>query len=170
MAYKRNVEIFEEAYTKKDDKSVISYVSRDGKKRYIPGSEDPDVEYDIELKTINEESIKGTGNISISTDVPVVTVAGATPTQKLMANTFYKFGVVDSLTLTKELPTLGKLCIYAFSFTAGANFDPSTDITWPDGVTLDRDMELEAGQFCEVSILDDRATFVAWPAPETETT
>lgn len=43
MAYKRNVEIFEEAYTKKDDKSVISYVSRDGKKRYIPGSEDPNV-------------------------------------------------------------------------------------------------------------------------------
>lgn len=44
MAYKRNVEIFEEAYTKKDKKSVISYVSRDGKKRYITGSEDPDVE------------------------------------------------------------------------------------------------------------------------------
>lgn len=44
MAYKRNIEIFEEAYTKKDDKSVLSYVSRDGKRRYIPGSEDPDVE------------------------------------------------------------------------------------------------------------------------------
>lgn len=31
MAYKRNVEIFEEAYEKKDAKSVVSYVARDGR-------------------------------------------------------------------------------------------------------------------------------------------
>ena len=44
MAYKRKVEIFEEAYTKKGEKSILSYDGRDGKKRYIAGSSDPDVE------------------------------------------------------------------------------------------------------------------------------
>ena len=44
MAYKRKVEIFEEAYTKKGKKSILSYDGRDGKKRYIAGSSDPDVE------------------------------------------------------------------------------------------------------------------------------
>lgn len=184
MAYKRNIEIFEEAYEKKDNKSVLSYVAKDGHRRYIAGSEDPDGSDDIQLKTINETSLKGTGNISlvssvktvngqtmtgegnVSTEIPVVTVSGATPTQALSPNTFYRFGTVTSLTLTKVLPTFGILNIYAFSFTAGDSFDASTDITWPDGVVLDREMELEAGQFCEVSILDDHATFVAWPAPE----
>ncbi len=42
MAYKRNIEIFEEAYEKKDAKSVVSYVARDGRKRYIAGSKSPD--------------------------------------------------------------------------------------------------------------------------------
>lgn len=42
MAYKRNVEIFEEAYEKKDAKSVVSYVARDGRRRYIAGNKNPD--------------------------------------------------------------------------------------------------------------------------------
>lgn len=42
MAYKRNIEIFEEAYEKKDAKSVVSYVARDGRRRYIAGNKNPD--------------------------------------------------------------------------------------------------------------------------------
>ena len=80
MAYKRKVEIFEEAYTKKGEKSILSYDGRDGKKRYIAGSSDPDVEpgggggsgiESIEQTVTSEES----GGVNIIT---VTTSDGAT--------------------------------------------------------------------------------------------
>jgi len=80
MAYKRKVEIFEEAYTKKGEKSTLSYDGRDGKKRYIAGSSDPDVEpgggggtgiESIEQTVTSEES----GGVNVIT---VTTSDGAT--------------------------------------------------------------------------------------------
>ena len=80
MAYKRKVEIFEEAYTKKGEKSILSYDGRDGKKRYIAGSGDPDVEpgggggtgiESIEQTVTSEES----GGVNVIT---VTTSDGAT--------------------------------------------------------------------------------------------
>lgn len=80
MAYKRKVEIFEEAYTKKGEKSILSYDGRDGKKRYIAGSSDPDVEpgggggtgiESIEQTVTSEES----GGVNVIT---VTTSDGAT--------------------------------------------------------------------------------------------
>lgn len=80
MAYKRKVEIFEEAYTKKGKKSILSYDGRDGKKRYIAGSSDPDVEpgggggtgiESIEQTVTSEES----GGVNVIT---VTTSDGAT--------------------------------------------------------------------------------------------
>lgn len=168
MAYKRNVEIFEEAYTKKDDKSTLSYVARDGHRRYIPGSADPDVEYDIDLKTINEESLKGTGDISVAVPVPVIEVEGAEPEQELTPNTFYKFGAVDSLDLTLGEGEEDVLNIYAYSFTASSSFDPSTSTYLPEGVVLSGDFAIEEGQTCEISIQDGRAAFMVWDAPEEE--
>lgn len=152
MAYKRNVEIFEEAYTKKDDKSTLSYMARDGHRRYIPGSDDPDIE-------------PGGGNSS----VPVVEVEGDTPEQELAPNTFYKFGTVDSIDFTLGEGEEGVMNIYAFSFTASEDFDPSTGISWPEGVRLNGELEIEAGQECEVSIYDGKAAFMVWDAPEVET-
>jgi len=152
MAYKRNVEIFEEAYTKKDDKSTLSYMARDGHRRYIPGSSDPDIE-------------PGGGSSSI----PVVEVEGDTPEQELAPNTFYKFGTVDSIDLTLGEGEEGVMNIYAFSFTASEDFDPSTGISWPEGVRLNGELEIEAGQECEVSIYDGKAAFMVWDAPEVET-
>lgn len=168
MAYKRNVEIFEEAYTKKDDKSTLSYVARDGHRRYIPGSDDPDVEPwggDIDLKTINEESLKGKGDISVAVPVPVIEVEGAEPEQELAPNTFYKFGEVDSLDLTLGEAEEGVLNIYAYSFTASSSFDASTSTYLPEGVMLSGDFAIEEGQTCEISIQDGRAAFMVWDAP-----
>ena len=143
MAYKRNVEIFEEAYTKKDDKSTLSYVARDGRRRYIPGSSDPDVE-------------PGGG----SSSAPVVVVEGDTPEQELAPNTFYKFGEVDSLDLTLGEGEEGVMNIYAFSFTASEDFDPSTGISWPEGIALNRDFEVNEGDYCEVSIMNNVALYI----------
>ena len=156
MAYKRNVEIFEEAYTKKDNKSTLSYIARDGLKRYIPGSTDPNVE---------------PGGGGESSSVPVVVVEGDTPEQELAPNTFYKFGTVDSLDLTLGEAEEDVLNIYAFSFTASEDFDASTGISWPTGVRLNGEFEIEAGQECEVSICDGKAAFMVWDAaPEGEAT
>lgn len=158
MAFKRFIEILEELFTQKGDESILRYRGRDLKSRYIKGYLTPDGE--PTLKTINGKSVKGSGDIS--TDVPVISVTGTTPSQKLSPNKFYKFGVVTSLTLTLELPEVGKLCIYAFSFTAGEDFDPSTDLSLPEGVVFDRELELEEGDFCEVSIRENKATFTVW--------
>lgn len=149
-------------------KSWLRYRGNDKLFHYIKTYDSPDGGGgdDIQLKTINGESLKGTGNITITTDVPVVGVSGTTPTQELAPNTFYKFGTVTSLTLTLHLPVDGIVNIYAYSFTAGENFDATTAI--PTGVTLDRELEIEEGQFCEVSIQDGHATYMVWPAPEAE--
>lgn len=143
MAYKRNVEIFEEAYIKKDNKSTLSYVARDGRKRYIPGSTDPDVE-------------PGGG----SSAVPVIVVGGDEPEQELAPNTFYKFGTVDSIDLTLGEGEEGVMNIYAFSFTASEDFDPSTGISWPEGIALNRDFEVNEGDYCEVSIMNNVALYI----------
>lgn len=143
MAYKRNVGIFEEAYTKKDDKSTLSYMARDGHRRYIPGSSDPDVE-------------PGGGNSA----VPVIEVEGDEPEQELAPNTFYKFGTVDSIDLTLGEGEEGVMNIYAFSFTASEDFDPSTGISWPEGIALNRDFEVNEGDYCEVSIMNNVALYI----------
>lgn len=165
MAYKRNIEILEEAYEKKDAKSVISYVAKDGNRRYIAGQESQDG--NAKFKTINNESLKGTGNISVAVPVPVIEVEGDTPEQELSPNTFYKFGTVDSIDLTLGEGEEGVMNIYAFSFTASEDFDASTGISWPEGVRLSGELEIEAGQECEVSIYDGKAAFMVWDAPET---
>lgn len=169
-------------------KSWLRYRGNDKLFHYIKTYDSPDGGGgdDIQLKTINSESLKGTGNITlvssvktingetmtgtgnVSTQVPVVTVSGATPTQELAPNTFYKFGTVDSLTLTMALPTFGILNIYSYSFTASSSFDASTSTYLPDGVTLNGDFAIEEGQTCEISIQDGRAAFMVWDAPEVE--
>lgn len=148
-------------------KSWLRYRGNDKLFHYIKTYDSPDASGDeVQLKTVNGESLKGTGNITISTDVPVVEVTGATPTQQLAPNTFYKFGSVDSLTLTLGTPTSGVLNIYAYSFIASASFDASTSTYLPEGVILSGEFAIEEGQTCEISIQDGRAAFMVWDAPE----
>ena len=147
-------------------KSWLRYRGNDNLFHYLKTYDAPDASGDeIQLKTINSESLKGTGNISITTDVPVVGVSGTTPTQELAPNTFYKFGEVDSLDLTLGTPTSGVLNIYAYSFTASSSFDASTSTYLPEGVVLSGEFEIDEGQTCEISIQDGRAAFMVWDAP-----
>lgn len=163
----RFIEIIEE--NKVGGKSMPSYYGFDGKPRYMNAFEstaEAQSAANPQLKTINEESLKGTGDIAVAVPVPVVEVTGTTPTQQLAPNTFYKFGSVDSLTLTLGTPTSGVLNIYAYSFTASSSFDTSTSTYLPEGVVLSGDFAIEEGQTCEISIQDGRAAFMVWDAPE----
>lgn len=97
-----------------------------------------------------------------SGQVPLVTVAGATPTQQLAPNTFYKFtGAVTSLTLTLGSEVSGIANIYAFRFTAGVD---NPTITLPSGVVCNQDLSLKTGDVCEFSIQDNLALFSVWEA------
>lgn len=96
-----------------------------------------------------------------SGQVPLVTVAGATPTQQLAPNTFYQFGSVTSLTVTLAAGDSGIANIYAFRFTAGQD-DPT--ITLPSGVVCNQDLSLKTGDVCEFSIQNNLALFSVWEA------
>ena len=96
-----------------------------------------------------------------SGQVPLVTVAGATPTQQLAPNTFYQFGSVTSLTVTLAAGDSGIANIYAFRFTAGQD---NPTITLPSGVVCNQDLSLKAGDVCEFSIQDNLALFSVWEA------
>ena len=93
-------------------------------------------------------------------DMAVVSVAGATPTQTLARNTFYKFtGAVTSLTLTLGSEVSGITNIYAFSFTAGTD---NPTITLPVGVTVADAPEIANGDYVEFSIMDGKAVAKVW--------
>lgn len=89
--------------------------------------------------------------------VPLVEVAGTTPTQTLAPNTFYKFtGAVTSLTLTLGTPIDGITNIYAFSFVAGAD---NPTISLPASVTIDGTPSIAQGDYVEFSIMNNVAYF-----------
>lgn len=89
--------------------------------------------------------------------VPLIEVAGTTPTQTLAPNTFYEFtGQVTSLTLTLGTPIDGIANIYAFSFTAGAD---NPTISLPASVTIDGTPSIASGDYVEFSIMNNVAIF-----------
>lgn len=96
-----------------------------------------------------------------SGQVPLVTVAGTTPTQQLAPNTFYVFDSVTSLTVTLGSAVSGIANIYAFRFTAGVD---NPTITLPSGVVCNQDLSLKTGDVCEFSIQDNLALFSVWEA------
>lgn len=146
-------------------KSVLSYRGNNDKIYYVPSSDDPNVEPGSDLKTINGESLKGEGDIAVATPIPIIEVSGDNPEQELAPNTFYQFGAVDSLTLTLGTPTSSVLNVYMFAFTASESFDPSEDLSLPEDVLLNGEIDMEAGDECEVSIRGNRGVFTVWSVP-----
>ena len=93
-------------------------------------------------------------------DMAVVSVAGATPTQTLARNTFYKFtGAVTSLTLTLGSEVSGITNIFAFSFTAGQD---NPTITLPQSVTIADAPTINNGDYVEFNIMDGKAIAKVW--------
>jgi hypothetical protein len=83
------------------------------------------------LKTINNESLEGSGNLSLATQeelankADITTLVDVSSTgdviQALDSGKFYRFGEVDSLTLTLTAPQAG-MGIYGGKFTASASW------------------------------------------------
>lgn len=114
------------------------------------------------IKTLNNASLLGVGNITVAENVAVVEVIGATPTQTLAPNTFYKFtGSVTSLTVSLGTAISGIVNIYAFSFYA-ATANPT--ITLPQGVQIADAPTIATGDYVEFSIVDNKAIAKVWSA------
>lgn len=93
-------------------------------------------------------------------DMAVISVSGATPTQQLQRNTFYKFtGAVTSLTLTLGSEVSGITNIFAFSFTAGQD-NPTISIS--PSVTIADAPTISNGDYVEFSIMDGFAIAKVW--------
>lgn len=83
--------------------------------------------------------------------VAVIDVSGTDVTQELQPNTFYRFGSVDSLTLTLAAAPSGVLAIYACSFVAAS---ASTTLTLPASVVGEAP-SITAGSRYELNIMDN---------------
>lgn len=93
-------------------------------------------------------------------DMAVIEVSGATPTQQLARNTFYKFtGAVTALTITLGSEVSGITNIYAFSFTAGAD---NPTIILPNGVQVADAPTINNGDYVEFNIMDGKAVAKVW--------
>ena len=106
------------------------------------------------IKTINNESILGSGNISISGGggYTQTVVSGASITQTLSPNVFYSFGTVTSLTATLDTPVSGMTNEYTFEFDSGST---PTTLSLPAAVQGIDATTIQANKHYEVSIKYD---------------
>ena len=121
------------------------------------------------LKTINNQSIVGSGNIEIQGG------GGATPrvemtdaTAELQPNTFHVWPMMDSLDLTLGAEQSGVMNRYLFQFRNPK--DSVTMLTLPDTITWSEDTELdengmpvmEAAAFYRIEIIEGLASLKKW--------
>lgn len=107
------------------------------------------------IKTINNESILGSGNISISgggSSYTQTVVGGASIIQALSPNVFYSFGTVTSLTVTLDTPVSGVNNEYIFEFDSGST---ATTLSIPASVVGIDTTAIEANKHYEISIKYD---------------
>lgn len=86
------------------------------------------------IKTINNTSLLGSGDIVINADVPKVDMTATTAT--LEPNKFYVWGEVASLDISLAAETAGIENIYKFQFQSGTT---ATTLTLPSSVSIDGD-------------------------------
>lgn len=83
-----------------------------------------------------------------------VLIEGATPTQSISPNKFYKFGNVTTLTITFAPETPNVLNEYMFQFTSG---ETTTVLNMPDSVKWIGDHTIEPNKTYQVSIVNNLA-------------
>lgn len=118
------------------------------------------------IKTINGESILGSGDIVISGGSSSGSGAysevnhGISDTIfTLTPNTFHIWGKVSSLTLTIGSRTSGIANEYLFQFTSGS--EPTTLIL-PDNINFNSDFTIEANKIYQISILNGFGAVMSW--------
>ena len=83
-----------------------------------------------------------------------VLIEGATPTQSISPNKFYKFKSVTTLTITFAPETPNVLNEYMFQFTSG---ETATVLNMPDSIKWIGDHTIEPNKTYQVSIVNNLA-------------
>lgn len=104
------------------------------------------------IKTINGESVIGSGDITISSAYPEVNHGTGDTTFTLTPNTFHVWDKVTSLTLNFGNETSGVANEYLFQFTSGST---ATSLTLPDSIKWANDNvpTIGANMIYQISIL-----------------
>ena len=104
------------------------------------------------IKTINGESVLGSGDITISSAYPEVNHGTGDTTFTLTPNTFHVWDEVTSLTLNFSNETNGVANEYLFQFTSGST---ATSLTLPNDIKWANDNvpTIEANIIYQVSVL-----------------
>lgn len=121
-----------------------------------------------QLKTINNQSLVGSGNITIQGGGATPRVEMSETSAELQPNTFHVWPMVDSLDLTLGAEQSGVMNKYLFQFRnpkAGL-----TILTLPDTITWSEDTELdengmpvmEAAAFYRIEIIEGLASLKKW--------
>ena len=120
------------------------------------------------LKTINGESIVGSGDIAISGSggsssgseaYSEVNHGTSDTTFTLTPNTFHVWDEVSSLTLTLGSETSGVANEFLFQFTSGST---ATTLTLPDDIKWAEELAIEANRIYQISILKGLASALNW--------
>ena len=120
------------------------------------------------IKTINGQSILGSGNITISGGsssnggngaYAEVNHGTSDTTFTLTSNTFHIWNEVSSLTLTLSEETAGVANEYTFQFTSGST---ATTLTLPDNIKWSNEFNIEANKIYQISILNGLGSVLSW--------
>lgn len=126
------------------------------------GTEDDTLVSEMSLKTINGQSLVGSGDITIegggsgSSAMPLVDHGTGDTTFELTPNVFHKWGEVASLTLTLGAETAGVANQYTFEFSSGST---ATVLALPDSLKWadDNVPTIEPNMIYQISILNGLA-------------
>lgn len=119
------------------------------------------------FKTINGQSILGSGNITISGDGSSggssayleVNHGTSDTTFTLTPNTFHVWDEVANLTLTLGLETSGVANEFLFQFNSGSE---ATTLTMSDDIKWTEELIIEPNRIYQVSILKGLASVLSW--------
>ena len=106
------------------------------------------------IKTINGNSILGSGNLEIggSSAYPRVDHGVTNTTFSLSPNTFYVWGEVDTLDLSFAEEQAGVANEYLFQFTSS---EEPTTLTLPDTIQWVNEVKIESKKIHQVSVMDN---------------
>lgn len=121
----------------------------------------------MNIKTVNGESILGSGDITISGGsssggsgaYSEVNHGTSDTTFTLTPNTFHVWDEVASLTLDFGSETNGVANEYLFQFTSGAT---ATSLTLPDDIKWAEELVIDANRIYQISILKGLANVLSW--------
>ena len=160
-----NIPSYDEATTEKSglmsasDKIKLDNLANSKQEKLVSGTN---------IKTINGQSILGSGNISISGGVDSSSGSGAyqvvnhgtsDTTFTLTPNTFHVWDEVTELNLDFGTETEDVANEYLFQFTSGS--EPTTLIL-PDSIKFNSDFTVEVNKISQISILNGLGTVMSW--------